>query len=268
MPAITAQMVSELRQRTGVAMMDCKGALTEAEGDLEKAVDLLRKKGQARQDKLAARAATEGRIGIARSEDGKTVALVEINCNTDFTAKSAPVVALADRCAAEVLRAPSARPDEREEIKKLITAAAQQTGENVVVGRLAVVKATGKAGSYLHFTGKLGIAVAFTGNPSEELIKDICFHVAANRPLALRREDVAPEVVAREREIAVEQAKATGKPQEIAEKIAGGKMNAFYQERVLLDQKFVKDDSKTISQVVSAAGTSIESYARLEVGQQ
>jgi elongation factor Ts len=267
MPAITAQMVNELRQRTSVAMMDCKAALTESGGDIDKAVDLLRKKGQAKQDKLAAREAKEGRIAVNVAADHKVASIVEINCNTDFTGKSAPIVSLADLCATELLNNPKAHLAQHDEIKKLITTAAQQTGENIVVGRHQVVHATGKAGAYLHFNGKVGVLVALSGNPSDELVKHLCHHITATRPLALSRADVPADVIAKEREIAVEQAKATGKPQQIAEKIAEGKMSAFYQERVLLDQKFVKDDSKTIAQLVKAEGATIEKYVRLEIGQ-
>lgn len=267
MPAVTAQMVNQLRQRTGVAMMDCKAALTESAGDIDKAVDLLRKKGQAKQDKLAARAATEGRIAVNVASDGKVASIVEINCNTDFTGKSAPIVSLADLCATELLNNPKAHLAQHDEIKKLITAAAQQTGENIVVGRHHVIRATGKVGAYMHFNGKVGVLVALTGNPSDELIKNLCHQITATRPIALSRADVPADMVARERDIAVEQAKATGKPQQIAEKIAEGKMSAFYQERVLLDQKFVKDDSKTIAQLIKSENTTIEEYVRLEVGQ-
>jgi elongation factor Ts len=267
MPAITAQMVNELRQRTSVAMMDCKAALTESGGDIDKAVDLLRKKGQAKQDKLAAREAKEGRIAVNVAADHKVASIVEINCNTDFTGKSAPIVSLADLCATELLNNPKAHLNQHDEIKKLITIAAQQTGENIVVGRHHVVHATGKAGAYLHFNGKVGVLVALSGNPSDELVKNLCHHITATRPLALSRADVPADVIAKEREIAVEQAKATGKPQQIAEKIAEGKMSAFYQERVLLDQKFVKDDSKTIGQLLKDENATIEKFVRLEVGQ-
>jgi elongation factor Ts len=261
-------MVRELRDRTGVAMMDCKSALTETAGDMGKAVDLLRKKGQAKQDKLASREAKEGRVALAVKPDGKQAVILEINCNTDFTAKSAPVQAVIDAAIQLLLKNPSANVAEDAQIKAKITETAQQTGENVRIGRHQVLSvAEGKIGSYSHYTGKVGVLVALKGNPSEELIKDLCLHITAARPLALNRESVPADIVAKEKEIAVEQAKATGKPHNIAEKIAEGKMRTFFEERVLLDQKFVKDDSKSIAQLLKEGNATLEKYVRVEIGQ-
>ena len=146
------------------------------------------------------------------------------------------------------------------------SSAAQQTGENVRVGRTQVIKASGKVGAYAHYTGKVGVLVALGGNPSDELVRDLCLHITAARPMALNREGIPADLVARERDIAIEQAKATGKPQQIAEKIAEGKMRTFYEERVLLDQKFVKDDSKSIAQLLKEGGSTLEAYVRFEIG--
>lgn len=267
MPEVTASMVRELRDRTGVAMMDCKNALAETGGDLEKAVELLRKKGQAKQDKLAAREATEGRVGVGVAKDQKLGVILEINCNTDFTAKSAPMVELMDVAVAQLLANPGQDLGANATVKALTTQASQQTGENIRLGRLQSLKSEGRIGAYTHYTGKVAVLVALKGNPSNELIKDLCLHITATRPLALNRQQVSPDVIAKEREIAVEQAKATGKPQNIAEKIAEGKMGAFYEERVLLDQKFVKDPSKNITQLLKSHNVELESYVRIEVGQ-
>ena len=269
MPEISASMVRELRDRTGVAMMDCKNALSESGGDMEKAVDLLRKRGQAKQDKLAARSATEGRVEATLSSDLKSGAIVEINCNTDFTAKSDPVAALAKAAAQLVLKRPGANPTDDASIKAKITEVAQQTGENIQIGLTATLTASGRVGAYSHYTGKIGVLVAMTGDPNDELIKNLCLHIAFSRPLALNRSEVPAETVAKEREIAVEQAKATGKPQQIAEKIAEGKLNAFYAERVLLDQEFVKPDvfKGTVANLLKQNGTSLEKYVRVEIGQ-
>jgi elongation factor Ts len=266
MAEITASMVRELRDRTGVAMMDCKAALTETGGDMEAAVDLLRKKGQAKQDKLASREATEGWVAVEPSNEGKAAALIELNCNTDFTARSAPLVKLAHTAAIKLLQHPDV--DLAGNFNASITEVSQQTGENVRIGRTAVLKnPEGRVGAYSHYTGKVGVLVSLTGNPSDELIKDLCLHITATRPLALRREELPADVVAKEREIAIEQAKATGKPQNIAEKIAEGKMKSFYEERVLLDQQFVKDPAKTIAQLLKDNGTDLKEYVRIEVGQ-
>jgi elongation factor Ts len=268
MAEITAAMVRELRDRTGVAMMDCKSALAETGGDMDKAVDLLRKKGQAKQDKLASREAREGRVAVAVASDTQSGVLVEINCNTDFTAKSAPVEQVSQAAVQFLLANPNAAVAEDPAVKAKITEAAQVTGENVRIGRTqALSNPAGKVGSYSHYTGKVGVLVALNGNPSDELIKDLCLHITAARPLALNRESVPADVVAKERDIAVEQAKATGKPQAIAEKIAEGKMRVFYEERVLLDQKFVKDDSKSITQLLQEGNCTLVNYARIEIGQ-
>ena len=268
MAEITAAMVRELRDRTGVAMMDCKSALAESGGDMEKAVDLLRKKGRAKQDKLASREAKEGRVAVAAAPDGKSGVIVEINCNTDFTGKSAPVNEVMQKALAVLLNDPRANVAEDAGVKAALMNAAQQTGENVRIGRTGTLATTaGRIGTYGHYTGKVGVLVAVAGNASDDLIKDLCLHITAARPLALDRTSIPADVIARERDIAIEQAKATGKPQNIAEKIAEGKMRTFYEERALLDQKFVKDDTKTVSQLLKAAGATLEGYVRLEIGQ-
>lgn len=267
MAEVTAAMVRELRDRTGVAMMDCKNALNETGGDLEKAVELLRKKGQAKQDKLASREAKEGRVGVGTSADHKRGVILELNCNTDFTAKAAPVLELLDVGIAQLLADPKQKLDDNATVKALRTQASQQTGENLQIGRIEAIESTGRVGAYSHYTGKVGVLVALTGNPSDELIKDLCLHITATRPLAMTRAELPADLVAKERDIAVDQAKQTGKPQEIAEKIAEGKMRTFYEERVLLDQKFVKDSTKTIAQLLKGHGTSLEKYSRIEVGQ-
>ena len=264
MAEITAKMVNELRSKSGQGMMECKKALAECGGDVEKAIEYFRKKGV--KTSVLAREAKEGRVSATLSPDGKTGVIVEILCNTDFTAKSDPVTKILDAATKLLLADASANVNEDAQIKELITAAAQQTGENVQLGRRDVVKAD-KVGIYSHYTGKVGVVVGLSGSASDELIKDLCLHITAARPIALNREGVPAELVAKEKEIAVEQAKASGKPQNIAEKIAEGKMNTFYQERVLLDQKFVKDDSKSITDLLKSAGATLEKYVRIEVGQ-
>lgn len=268
MAAITAQMVNELRAKTGQGMMECKKALTETAGDVEKAIDYFRKKGV--KTSILSREAKEGRIGVALSADAKTAVAVEVLCNTDFTAKSEPVAKIVNAGTKMLLRNPAAKVADDSAVKDLVTQAAQQTGENVQVGRAQVLSNPGgKVGAYQHYTGKIAVLVSFTGNPSDELIKDVCLHIAGHNPppLALTREQLPADLVSKEREIAIEQAKATGKPQQIAEKIAEGKMRTFYEERVLLDQKFVKDDKKTVSQLIQSGGAKLESYVRMEVGQ-
>ena len=271
MATITATMVNELRAKTGQAMMKCKQVLTEAEGDMEKAIAIFRKQGV--KSSLAERAATEGRVIGAVSADGKVGALVEINCNTDFTAKSEPVQALGAAAAQSLLKSDS-DVSQAPEVAAKATEVSQQTGENVRVGKTARVENQGgKVGLYLYgITGKIGVLMSLSGNTvkaDDELLKQLGGHIAFARPVGLTREEVPSDLVAKEREIAIEAAKATGKPQQIAEKIAEGKMNSFYAERVLLDQEFFNAQvyKGTISAMLKQAGVTLEKYVRIEVGQ-
>lgn len=263
MAEITAKLVNDLRAKTGLGMMECKKALVEVGGDIEKAIEYFRKKGV--KTSVTERAANEGRVQVAAK--GNSGVVVEIKCNTDFAAKSEVVEKILQAGATQLLGNPQADLTANAQIKDLLVLAAQQTGENIQLGRTAQLTASGKLGTYLHYTGKIAVLVALTGNPGDELIKDLCLHITAARPLALNREQVPAALIAKEKEIAVEQAKASGKPQAIAEKIAEGKMRVFYEERVLLDQKFVKDDSKSVAQLLKESGTSLEAYVRVEVGQ-
>ena len=268
MAEITAKLVNELRAKTGQGMMECKKMLTVFGGDIEKAIEGFRKKGV--KASLSERAASEGRVLGVATDDGKAAAIVEINCNTDFTAKSEPVLKLGTEAAQQLARNPNA--DIAQAMQSGLTEVSQTTGENVRLGKSAVVTAPagGKAGLYLYsITGKIGVVMAFTGQPSEELIKQIGGHIAFARPLGLTREEVPADLVAKERAFAVEQATATGKPQQIAEKIAEGKMNSFFAERVLLDQEFFNAQvyKGTISNMLKAAGLTLDKYVRIEVGQ-
>ena len=272
MPAITASLVNELRAKTGQGMMECKKMLTQTDGDLEKAIAEFRKKGV--KTSIAERAATEGRVFAATTADKSTSVAIEINCNTDFTAKSELLEQALEKAAHKLLHAPTLILTEDAELKSELTALSQQTGENVVLGRTAVVGgATGATtGSYLYSTagkGKIAVLLSIKGPHSDEVISHLGMHIAAVRPLAMTRDEVPAHDVATEKEIAVEQAKASGKQQQIAEKIAEGKMNAFYSERVLLDQDFIKADSfkGTISAMLKSKGVELVKYVRLEVGQ-
>ena len=269
MAEITAKLVNELRSRTNQPMMDCKKMLVQTNGDIDAAIAEFRKKGI--KASLGAREASEGRVAGAAGADGKSAALVELNCNTDFTAKSDVVLKLLEKAAHKLLHAPTISLAEDAQLKAELTTISQQTGENVVLGRTAVV--TGTTGAYLYSTagkGKIAVLISIAGPHSDEVISHLGMHIAAARPLAMTRAEVAPEVVAKEKEIAVEQAKSSGKPQAIAEKIAEGKMNAFYAERVLLDQEFIKADSfkGTVSALLKAKGVTLQKFVRIEVGQQ
>jgi elongation factor Ts len=269
MAEITAKLVNELRAKTGQPMMDCKKMLAESNGDLERAIDGFRKKGV--KASLTERTASEGQIIGVESADKKSVVLVEINSNTDFTAKSEPVMRLGKQAAAALLKNANAKPADDADIKNQITSVAQTTGENIQISKTAVLSnPSGSVGLYLYgITGKIGVIMSFTGQASENFIKQLGGHIAFAKPLGLNRDAVPAELVAKEKELAVEQAKATGKPQAIAEKIAEGKMNSFYAERVLLDQEFFNAQvfKGTVANYLKQNGLTLEKYIRLEVGQ-
>jgi elongation factor Ts len=212
-------------------------------------------------------------VAAATSANRKTAAAVEIVCNTDFTAKSEAVERIANAAVQKLLANPGAKIADDADIKGQALAVAQQTGENVQIGRTAVIRSTGgTAGSYLYSTagkGKIAVLLSLTGDASDEVVRNLGMHIAAARPVALSREQVSAELIAKEREIAIEQARATGKPQQIAEKIAEGKLNAFFSERVLLDQAFVNAEAfkGSVGNMLKARGAKLERYERLEVGQ-
>jgi elongation factor Ts len=271
MAQITAQLVNELRARSGQGMMECKKMLMETGGDVEKAIEGFRKKGI--KTSVMERAAMEGKIVGIISADGNSGALVEMNCNTDFTAKSAPFLDLGQKAARLLLDSPSMNVGEAQEVKSAVTEVSQLTGENVRIGKTAYLSnPAGKVGMYLYgITGKIAVLVSVSGDATDDLFKDLGMHITARKPLALglSREDVPGDIVAKEQTIAVEQAKATGKPQNLAEKIAQGKMQAFYRDHVLLEQEFINPDKfkGSVDQMLKAAGCKLEKYARLEVGQ-
>ena len=271
MAEITAKLVNELRARTGQGMMECKKILAEAEGDIDKAIDAFRKKGV--KASVLERSATEGRIVGVQAEDGKAAALVEINTNTDFTAKSEPVLKLGTQAARLLLKDPGLDLTQAAGVSDGVTQVAQQTGENVRLGKTAVLSnPAGKVGMYLYtITGKIGVLVSVSANASEELIRDLCIHITAAKPLALslNREGLPQDLVEKERQIAIEQAKATGKPQQIAEKIAEGKLRSFFEERALLEQPFINPDKfkGSVGEYLKSQNATLEQYVRLEVGQ-
>jgi elongation factor Ts len=271
MAEITAKLVNELRSKTSLGMMECKKALTETGGDIEKAIDYFRKKGV--KTSITERAATEGCVALAISPDRKHGVIVEINCNTDFTAKSEPVAKIATSAANKLLANPKANLADDAAIKTELVSVSQQTGENVQIGRSASLSTeTGCIGPYLYTVagkGKSAVLLSLIGKADEDLFRNIGMHIVAARPLAMSRQDVSPEIIAREKEIAVEQAKATGKPQEIAEKIAIGKLNSFYAEKVLLDQEYINPEvfKGSVANFLKSKGATLEKYIRLEVGQ-
>jgi elongation factor Ts len=267
--AITASQVNELRQRTGLGMMECKKLLSAAGGDIEKAIDDARKAGV--KTKVAEREAGEGRVGAYINADKTRGVIVEVRCNTDFTARNETVQEVLDLAGNSLLDNPSANPADNGTIQEKLVSVSQVTGENVQLGRTQIVEGK-KVGAYNYTVNhkKAALVAVDSADVPDEVLNDLGMHIVATSPVAdgLTRADVPADLVSKEKEIAVEQAKATGKPQELAEKIADGKMNAFYRERVLTEQEFINPDKHkgSVGDYVKKAGGTLTGFTRLEVG--
>ncbi|MFP1761222.1 translation elongation factor Ts [Lonsdalea quercina] len=265
MAEITAALVKELRERTGAGMMECKKALVEANGDIELAIDNMRKSGQAKAAKKAGRVAAEGIILTKISADGKYGVIAELNCETDFVAKDAGFKAFGEEVATAAL---NDRITDVEALKAKFedqrTALVAKIGENINIRRISVL--SGDAlGSYLH-GARIGVMVAAT-DADEELIKHIAMHIAASKPEYVKAEDVPADVVAREHQIQLDIAMQSGKPREIAEKMVEGRMRKFTGEISLSGQHFVMDPSKTVGQLLKEHNADVTSFIRYEVGE-
>ncbi|GAA3581484.1 MAG: translation elongation factor Ts [Gibbsiella quercinecans] len=263
MADITAALVKELRERTGAGMMECKKALVEANGDIELAIDNMRKSGQAKAAKKAGRVAAEGII--LTKIDGNYAVIVELNCETDFVAKDAGFKAFGE----EVINAALAgRITDIEALKAQFedqrTALVAKIGENINIRRVAALEGD-VLGSYLH-GARIGVLVAATG-ADEELVKHIAMHIAASKPEYVKPEDVPAEVVEREHQIQLDIAMQSGKPREIAEKMVEGRMRKFTGEVSLAGQHFVMDPSKTVAQLLKEHNADVKGFIRFEVGE-
>lgn len=274
---ISAAQVKELRERTGVGMLDCKKALEETNGDMEAAIDLLRSKGAAKAAKRAGREATEGTVA-SYTDDG-VGALVELNCETDFVARTDDFRALARQLAEHVAKhatdldgvgggeAVLDQPlmSDGPSLQDVVTEVAARTGERLVVHRVARFQTEGgQVGSYIHMTGRIGVLVELGGVGAEGLARDVAMHIAAARPLAVSGSDLPPDVVERERAVYMEQVRQEGKPEQIREKIVEGKLQKFYKEQSLVDQPFVKDPDRTVGELVGEVG--VRRFVRYELG--
>ncbi len=271
---ITAALVKELRERTGSGMMECKKALTETGGDIDAAVELMRKAGLAKADKKAGRVAAEGMIAAVISNDGARGAMVEVNCETDFVAKGDDFAAFSGEVAnvvlakqpadvAAVADLPLSSGTSVEETRRNLIA---KLGENITVRRCAVLdSADGRIAAYLH-GNRIGVLVAVQGG-DEELGKDIAMHVAASKPVALGPDDVSPELIAKEKEIFSAQAAESGKPADIVEKMVNGRINKFLKEVTLLGQPFVKNPDISVEQLLKEKGAKVSAFVRFEVGE-
>ncbi|MBY5990658.1 translation elongation factor Ts [Ferrimonas balearica] len=267
--AVTASLVKELRERTGAGMMDCKKALVETNGDIEQAIENMRKSGLAKAAKKAGRVAAEGTI-VIKQENG-VAAMVEVNCETDFVAMDASFQALANGVAdialagkitdIDTLRAAPMNESTVDTVRAELVA---KIGENMNVRRVQIIEGS-NLGAYIHGR-KIGVVSVLEGG-DEELAKDIAMHVAACSPQFVTPEDVSEEVVAKEREIQVEIAMNSGKPKEIAEKMVEGRMRKFTGEVSLTGQAFVKDPSITVGKLLEQKGAKVVNFVRLEVGE-
>jgi elongation factor Ts len=271
MTEISAGLVKELRELTGLGMMECKKALAESGGDLRKAEELLRIKSGAKASKAASRIAAEGVIGAWLSADAKVAALVELNSETDFVAKNEDFMAFA-KSLAEIVA--TRNPKDVEELGSLDLMGAkieakrqalvQKIGENISIRRFKRMQAKGKLALYLH-GAKIGVLVDYEG--PEEVGKDLAMHVAFAKPQHMTKSEVPHEIVAREREIQLARAKESGKPAEIAAKMVEGSLNKFLGEITLMGQPFVKDDKQTVEKMLAAKKAKVNGYAFFVVGE-
>lgn len=271
--SITAGMVKELREMTGAGMMDCKKALAETNGDMEAAVEFLRKKGMAGADKKAGRVAAEGVIAIAVSDDKKKAAIAEVNCETDFVAKGDEFKDFANEIAQIALKTGSTDIDalynEKMASGKTIDERRRELiakiGENMAVRRLEQIETNGQIGQYQHGE-KIGVVVDMTGG-DESLSRDVAMHIAALKPSAVSAADVDQEMVEKERRFQIEQAQDSGKPMDIIEKMIEGRMRKFLQDITLVGQAFVKNPDVTIEKLLKDNNASVAKFIRLEVGE-
>ncbi|WP_233116477.1 translation elongation factor Ts [Aggregatibacter actinomycetemcomitans] len=263
MAEITASLVKELRERTGAGMMECKKALVEANGDIELAIDNMRKSGQAKAAKKAGRVAAEGVI-IARVQNGFGV-VVELNCETDFVAKDAGFLGLANEVADYAAAHKGTSIEQLQaEFEEKRAALVAKIGENMTIRRVAYIEGD-VVGSYLH-GAKIGVLVAGKG-ADDELLKHIAMHIAASRPDYVNPSDVPADVVEHERNIQVDIAMQSSKPREIAEKMVEGRMKKFTGEVSLTGQPFVMDPSKSVGDLLKEKGAEVSNFIRLEVGE-
>jgi len=274
--SISAAMVKELRERTGSGMMECKKALVEANGDMELAIENMRKSGLAKADKKSGRIAAEGVIAVKVSDDNKSVVMVDVNCETDFVAKGDDFIGFAKDVSDALL---AANVENDEQLQALVLANGQSVdetrraliaklGENITVRRFEkFTTATGGQACYLHGS-KIGVIVELA-KADADLGKDVAMHIAASKPMCVSADQVSAESIEKEKEIflAQQEEKIKGKPADIVEKMVSGRINKFLSEVTLQGQAFIKDDSKTIAQLLKEKGNEVVRFARFEVGE-
>lgn len=272
---ITASMVKELRERTGAGMMDCKKALEAANGDIEAAIEDMRKSGIAKAAKKSGRVAAEGVVIIRQSDDAAQTAILEINCETDFVAKDDSFTEFANAVAETVI---AEKPENTEALQNLpLTGAGGLTveeartqlvakiGENISIRRFILIGHKGNAGIYLHGV-RIGVVVDMSGGDTE-LAKDIAMHIAASKPVCIDEKEVPQDVLDQEKTVFIAQAQESGKPAEIIEKMVSGRISKFLKEITLLGQPFVKDPDITVDKLLKAQNATVNSFIRFEVGE-
>lgn len=271
---ITANMVKQLREKTGAGMMDCKNALTETGGDIDKAIDLLREKGIAKAAKKADRIAAEGLTYV--EVQGNKAAIVEVNSETDFVSKNETFKKLVAEVAKHIItNSPKTVEEalgqayEAATLENYINTQVAKLGEKLSLRRFEIIEKTDSEvfGAYLHMGGRIGVLTVVAGTKEEEVAKDVAMHVAAINPLYVSRDQVSQEEVTREREVLTQQALNEGKPEKIVAKMVEGRLSKFFEDVCLLDQPFVKDGDQKVGKYVASKGTSVLSFIRYEVGE-
>ena len=273
--AITAQMVKELREKTGAGMMDCKKALTETNGDMEQAIDFLREKGIAKAAKKSDRIAAEGLTYI--ETQGNEAVILEVNSETDFVAKNEGFKKLTKELAAHILankpadaaEAATQKMENGATVEEHINSAIATIGEKLSLRRFAVATKTDADafGAYLHAGGRIGVLTVLSGTTEEAVAKDVAMHIAAINPKYISRDQVSAEETEREREVLTQQALNEGKPEKIVAKMVEGRLGKFFEDICLLDQTFVKNPDQKVRQFVESKGATVESFVRFEVGE-
>jgi len=284
---ISAELVKQLREMTGAGMLECKKALEEAQGDIEKAKEILRIRGLAKAEKKAGRETKEGIIQTFVSEDRKTGVIIELNCETDFVAKNEKFVELALNLAKHIASLPENAnksgtfedisqqtffADPSQKLEDMVKSVIAKIGENIKLSRWARFDAEGYVHAYVHGVGRVGVLMEYkTDSLSDDVLRlaqDVVLQIAAMKPEFVSVESIPVEVLEREKRILAEQTRQEGKPENIIEKIVEGKLKKFYQEKVLLEQAFIKDEKKTLKQYISETGLNFQvvRFARFEVG--
>ena len=273
MAVITAAMVKELRVKTDAPMMECKKALTEADGNMEQAEEILRVKLGNKATKAASRITADGVVAIYIDEPGKIGAIVELNSETDFVAKNADFIAFANDIAKLVaenkpadVAALSALPLNGSNVDEVRIGLIGKIGENISIRRFQIIEGKGKLSTYIHGGAKIGVIVDVVGG-NDEVAHDVAMHIAASKPKALDKDGVDQNLIETERRVAIEKARENGKPEHLIEKIAEGSVNKFLKEVTLLSQPFVKDDSKSVGELLKSNGATVSAFALFVVGE-